>query len=81
MVTHSMENILNMQYYAPVSDEALHSPPSRKKRCLAKEVNFFFAQHFSRFSPARECEINFWERLERDFIFGFGFDCVTSNGS
>lgn len=39
MVTHSMENILNMQYYAPVSsDEALHSPPSRKKRCLAKEV-------------------------------------------
>ncbi|OXU27828.1 hypothetical protein TSAR_005020 [Trichomalopsis sarcophagae] len=37
MVTHSMENILNMQYYAPVSDEALHSPPSRKKRCLAKE--------------------------------------------
>ena len=40
MVTHSMENILSMQqYYAPVSsDEALHSPPSKKKRCLAKEV-------------------------------------------
>ncbi|XP_058793485.1 transcription factor cwo isoform X2 [Phymastichus coffea] len=37
MVTHSMENILSMQYYAPVSDEALHSPPARKKRCVAKE--------------------------------------------
>nr|WJN01331.1 clockwork orange protein [Pachycrepoideus vindemmiae] len=42
MVTHSMENILNMQYYAPVSDEALHLPPSRKKRCLAKEVNSLY---------------------------------------
>ncbi|XP_034935693.1 hairy/enhancer-of-split related with YRPW motif protein 1-like isoform X2 [Chelonus insularis] len=38
MVTHSMENILNMQYYTPNShDEPLHSSSSRKKRCLNKE--------------------------------------------
>uniref|UniRef100_A0A0C9R9R1 Hey protein n=1 Tax=Fopius arisanus TaxID=64838 RepID=A0A0C9R9R1_9HYME len=37
MVTHSMENILNMQYYAVTNhDEAPHSPP-RKRRCLNKE--------------------------------------------
>ncbi|XP_063988936.1 hairy and enhancer of split-related protein HELT-like isoform X2 [Diachasmimorpha longicaudata] len=37
MVTHSMENILNMQYYAVANhDEAPHSPP-RKRRCLNKE--------------------------------------------
>ncbi|XP_043668245.1 hairy/enhancer-of-split related with YRPW motif protein 2-like isoform X3 [Vespula pensylvanica] len=38
MVTHSMDNILNMQYY-PVSNhvDAVHSPPPRKRRCLNKE--------------------------------------------
>ncbi|XP_033210969.1 transcription factor cwo isoform X2 [Belonocnema kinseyi] len=39
MVTHSMDNILNMQFFAPSNlDEAsLNSPPLRKKRCLNKE--------------------------------------------
>ncbi|KAG7212134.1 hypothetical protein KM043_012480 [Ampulex compressa] len=36
MVTHSMENILNMQYY-PANSHADASPPSRKRRCLNKE--------------------------------------------
>ncbi|CAD1473253.1 unnamed protein product [Heterotrigona itama] len=39
MVTHSMDNILNMQYYPANShvDTAAHSPPMRKRRCLNKE--------------------------------------------
>ncbi|XP_043279326.1 transcription factor cwo-like isoform X2 [Venturia canescens] len=39
MVTHSMENILNMQYYVPSSNNeaSVYSPPSRKRRCLTKE--------------------------------------------
>ncbi|XP_066597698.1 hairy/enhancer-of-split related with YRPW motif protein 1-like isoform X2 [Prorops nasuta] len=39
MVTHSMDNILNMQYYPQSnhSDTGLHSPPLRKRRCLNKE--------------------------------------------
>ena len=45
MVTHSMENILNMhhQYYVPTNpDEPPESPPSRKRsRCLNKEVNYY----------------------------------------
>ncbi|XP_051154612.1 transcription factor cwo-like isoform X2 [Leptopilina boulardi] len=35
MVTHSMDNILNMQYYTPANlEESLDSLPPRKKRCL-----------------------------------------------
>lgn len=43
MVTHSMDNILNMQYYPTNShvDAAVHSPPLRKRRCLNKEVILF----------------------------------------
>ncbi|EFN89077.1 transcription factor cwo isoform X2 [Harpegnathos saltator] len=39
MVTHSMDNILNMQYYPANShvDASVHSPPPRKRRCLNKE--------------------------------------------
>ncbi|KAG5306435.1 HEY1 protein, partial [Acromyrmex insinuator] len=39
MVTHSMDNILNMQYYPTNShvDASVHSPPPRKRRCLNKE--------------------------------------------
>lgn len=42
MVTHSMDNILNMQYYPANGhvDAAAHSPPMRKRRCLNKEVTF-----------------------------------------
>ncbi|KAL2726420.1 transcription factor cwo-like isoform X4 [Vespula squamosa] len=38
MVTHSMDNILSMQYY-PSSNrvDAVHSSPPRKRRCLNKE--------------------------------------------
>lgn len=44
MVTHSMENILNMQYHVRSSlDEAsAYSPPSRKRRCSTKEVWYLF---------------------------------------
>lgn len=42
MVTHSMDNILSMQYYAPANLEEMSlniSIPPRKKRCLNnKEV-------------------------------------------
>lgn len=46
MVTHSMDNILNMQYYPTNShiDISVHSPPPRKRRCLNKEVNIYFRQ-------------------------------------
>nr|XP_031827092.1 transcription factor cwo isoform X1 [Nomia melanderi] len=39
MVTHSMDNILNMQYYPTNNhvDAAMHSSPLRKRRCLNKE--------------------------------------------
>ncbi|XP_043502490.1 hairy/enhancer-of-split related with YRPW motif-like protein isoform X2 [Polistes fuscatus] len=39
MVTHSMDNILNMQYYPMTNhvDASVHSPPPRKRRCLNKE--------------------------------------------
>lgn len=44
MVTHSMDNILNMQYYPTNSqvDAVPQSSPLRKRRCLNKEVIFLF---------------------------------------
>lgn len=44
MVTHSMDNILNMQYYTANShvDAVAHSPPLRKRRCMNKEVTSYF---------------------------------------
>lgn len=52
MVTHSMDNILNMQYYPTNSqvDAVPQSSPLRKRRCLNKEVislSFFFFFQFS----------------------------------
>jgi len=62
MVTHSMDNILNMQYY-PTNSHVDASPPSRKRRCLNKEVNTLLRMR-DRYlvRPLRERERGRWEK-------------------
>lgn len=69
MVTHSMDNILNMQYYPTNShvDAAVHSPPMRKRRCLNKEVILSFLFGATGFSE-KYVHRNSWNMLFRVII-------------
>ena len=47
MVTHSMEKILNMQYYGTTTyspQDETQSPFSKKRRCLGKEVIVYYLE-------------------------------------
>lgn len=65
MVTHSMDNILNMQYY-PTNNHVEASPPPRKRRCLNKEVNILSLSNVSFFSPREISAADSWKSSRPD---------------